>query len=200
MSAISILLDGEGQSLFLNQQDGPTPVIIMRKHRELLRGSCYHVSARINRKEMLLAPKPIKELFLVVLGEARKKYRFRVDNFCLMENHFHLMIQPSECESLSSIMQWILSVFAMRYNRMMGLTGHVWGDRFFSRIIRNMFGYEAVFKYIDENPQMGGLTRPLEMWRYAGKWFRRLGEHRLIDPLPHWAELLFPAHTILKLV
>jgi putative transposase len=178
---------------------GATPVIGMRKRRELLQGACYHVTARINRKEMLLVPKPIKDLFLAVLGEAKSKYRFRIDNFCIMENHFHLMIQPLKNECLSSIMQWILSVFAMRYNRIMGLTGHVWGNRFFSRIIRSLLAYESVFRYIDENPQMSGLVSALEIWRYSGKWLFRVGEYRYIDPLLPWGELLFPAHTVLRL-
>jgi len=118
----------------------------MRKPRELREGARYHVTARTNRREMILEPTVVKELLLGVIKRAKRKYRFRIENFCVMDNHFHLVILPAKNESLSAIMRWILSVFAMAYNRLLGLTGHVWGERFFSRIIEGFGDLIQVFK------------------------------------------------------
>src|SRR5512145_2652656 len=107
----------------------------MRRVRELKEGARYHVTTRANRKEMILDDSAMKELFLSVVKRAKARYSFRLENFCVMGNHFHFIIQPNRGVSLSAIMQWILSVFAMAFNRLLGLTGHVWGCRFFSRIL-----------------------------------------------------------------
>lgn len=71
----------------------------------------------------------IKELFLDVLKKAKTRYFFRCKSFCIMGNHVHLMIEITNNESISRLMQWILSVFALKYNRIHNYKGHVWYDR-----------------------------------------------------------------------
>jgi putative transposase len=171
----------------------------MRKPRELLEQAKYHVTARANRKEMILDHSRIKALFLDVVGKAKKRYSFRIDNFTVMGNHFHLIIQPGNGESLSRIMQWILSVFAQAYNKLHHLTGHVWGERFFSRIIRTVREYLFIFDYIDENPVRAGLIDFSGDWTFGGLYFRRMGVGTLIDPLPKYLSLLLPRHRQLLL-
>jgi len=103
----------------------PVRIPGMRKPRLLISGALYHVTARANRKELVLQPSQIKVLFLEVLSKAKRRFKFTLDNFCIMGNHIHLLIRPqSEC-SLSRLMQWVLSVFARAYNRLHGLVGHV---------------------------------------------------------------------------
>src|SRR5262249_7726053 len=102
---------------------------------------------------------------------------------CVMENHFHFIIQPGRGVSLSAVMQWIMSVFAMSWNRRHGLTGHVWGERFFSRIIQSLRDFLQVFEYIDTNPASAGLIHGSEAWRYSGKWQRAQGVRGILDPL-----------------
>lgn len=140
----------------------------MRKPRMLYPGAIYHVGARTNRKEFLLSSPVTKEILITVIHQAAKKFLFTIDNFCIMENHFHIIIKPSDGENLSKIMQWILGVFAIRYNRKNSLTGHVWGDRFFSRIIETIEALAETFKYIDENPIKAGLVKRARDWIYGG--------------------------------
>jgi REP element-mobilizing transposase RayT len=155
----------------------------MRKPRQLREGAKYHVSARANRQEMILRKDAIKDLFLDVVKRAKKKYAFKLENFCVMENHFHLVIQPSIGVSLSVIMRWIMSVFAMTWNRRHGLNGHVWGERFFSRIIQTLADFLQVLEYIDLNPVAGGLVRDPAHWRFGGCWRRTRQLWDLLDPL-----------------
>jgi putative transposase len=171
----------------------------MRKPRELREQAKYHVTARANRKEMILDSSRTKALFLDVIAKAKKRYSFRIDNFTVMGNHFHLIIQPGKGVSLSRIMQWILSVFAQAYNRQHGFTGHVWGERFFSRIIGTVREYLWTFSYIDENPVKAGLTDFGGDWTYGGLFFRRRGIQEIIDPLPEYFSLLLPSHRQLLL-
>ena len=134
-------------------------------------------------------------MFMDVLKQAKKKYHFQIKNFCIMSNHVHLVIKPGEEDSLSKIMQWILSVFAMRWNRRHNLSGHVWGERFFSRIIAGILDYLRVFMYIDDNPVNAFLVELPWQWEYGGIWHHRHGIMAVVDaPEPIVAALL-PYHT-----
>jgi REP element-mobilizing transposase RayT len=164
-----------------------------------MEGARYHVSARANRKEMILDPAAIKDLFLSVVKRAKEKYDFRLENFCIMGNHFHFIIQPGCGESLSSIMRWILSVFAMAYNRRAGLTGHVWGERFFSRIIQGLRELLLIFEYIDGNPANANLVMDRREWRWSGLWHDRTGCREVVDPPLSWLLPYIPDHWQISL-
>jgi putative transposase len=171
----------------------------MRRPRELQEGARYHVTARANRKEMILDTRAMKELFLSVVKRAKMKYDFRLENFCIMGNHFHFVIQPGWDESLSVIMQWILSVFAMAYNKIRGFTGHVWGCRFFSRIIASLRELLQVFEYIDDNPVKSGQVEDRREWRWGGLWHDRTGCRELVESPADWLRPLLHEHEQLLL-
>lgn len=171
----------------------------MRRPRELRNGARYHVTARANRKEMILDTIAMKELFLSVVKRAKVKYDFRLENLCIMGNHFHLIIQPVRGESLSAIMGWIMSVFAMAYNRIIGLTGHVWGCRFFSRIIENLKALMQIHEYIDDNPVKANQIEDKRQWRWGGLWFHRTGNAKIVEPPSSWVTMQFPEHEMLLL-
>ena len=149
---------------------------------------------------MILDSKASKELFLSVVKRAKQKYRFRIENFCVMGNHIHLIILPGKGECLSAIMQWIMSVFAMAYNRIHGYTsGHVWGGRFFSRIIVGLRELLAVFQYVDDNPVRANQVDDRRAWRFGGLWHCRTGCRDLVGEDPRWLRLLLPERGLLSL-
>ena len=180
--------------------NGPGYVLpCMRTPRVLKDGACYHVSARANRREMILNCSIMKELFLSVLVRARKKYKFRIENFTVMGNHYHLALQPAPGESLSKIMQWIMSVFAIAYNAKCGLTGHVWGQRFFSKIIESYHDFVRTFRYIDGNPVAAQIIVNPRDWPFGGLWHTRTGCRDLIGPVELYVWLAFESHIQLAL-
>lgn len=130
---------------------------------------------------MIFHSDQMKDLFLDVVKRAKCRYHFRIENFCIMGNHFHFIIIPGHKESLSSIMQWILGVFAIRFNRMNHLSGHVWGQRFFSRIIRTIGELQHISQYIDDNPVMAGLVQDSRDWPYGGLSHSLLGVGDIVD-------------------
>lgn len=163
------------------------------------KGAVYHVTAKANRGEMILDEKGMKDLFLRVLARARGKYRFRVENFCVMGNHIHMMIRPGDGESLSRIMQWILGVFAIAFNRLHGYTGHVWGCRFFSRIMTGFQQFIKVFEYIDNNPVEANRVEIAMNWLHGGLWHHRHGIPGIVDELEQFTSLAFPGHGLVLL-
>jgi len=145
----------------------------MRKNRRLLEGAEYHVTARINRGEMIFLNREDRELFIEILKRTKKKFNFSLKNFCIMGNHVHFLIKPGLGVSLSKIMQWLLGVFAQLWNKRHGFSGHLWGDRFFSRIIFGILDFLRVFSYIDQNPVAAGLADHSEQWEHGGAWHQK---------------------------
>lgn len=161
-------------------------LLIMRKPRIIRDGALYHVVARANRREYILSPDEIKSMFLDVVAGAKRKYRFHIVNFCVMNNHFHFMIAPLKGENISRIMQWILSVFAVRYNKRFGLCGHVWYDRFKSKIVDGILNFLHAFRYIAENPVRAGIVTRAWEYEFNGVTFLRNKDFHIMerpDPL-----------------
>lgn len=165
----------------------------------LREGAIYHVTARANRREPLLDPDSVKDLFQEVLQRAKTKHDFILYNFCIMGNHFHFLMKPGKGESLSTVMQWIMGVFAINYNKRNGLTGHFWGDRFFSSIVSNLKEYIKTFAYIDENPVKAGLAPHARDWRHGGLWHHRNGLLSIVEEASDFILRLFPDHRRLQL-
>ena len=96
-------------------------------------------------------------------------------------------------------MQWLLGVFAQLWNKRHNLSGHLWGDRFFSRIILGFLDLIRVFIYIDYNPVIAGLAKQPDQWMYGGLWHHKkglTGITNLEDP-----DILefFPEHCLTQL-
>jgi putative transposase len=163
----------------------------------LQQGAEYHVTARINRSEMSLAPEADKKLLLTVIKRAKKKYNFQIKNFCIMNNHLHLLIKPGEGESLSRIMQWILSVFAMTWNRKHNLSGHVWGERFFSRIIAGIVDFLRTFIYIDDNPVNAQIIDHPWEWEFGGLWHHQRGRTDISERPEPLILRFYPEHGLM---
>jgi putative transposase len=140
-----------------------------------------------------------KSLFEDVLVRAKAKFSFTIDNFVIMGNHYHLIIKPGPEESLSKLMQWIMSVYAMAYNRATGRTGHFWGERFFSRVLDSLQQFLKVFEYIDYNPQEARLVEDHRDWPFSGLAHHRSGKRHLIENVPAYLALLVSSHRQLFL-
>lgn len=110
-----------------------------------------------------------------------------------MSNHFHLMIRPGPGESLSRIMQWILSVFTAAFNRIFGYVGHVWYDRFKSRIIASLRQFIATFEYIVRNPVEAHIVASAADYRYGGIHHIRNGDFSIVHRPDSLISLLFPS-------
>lgn len=164
----------------------------MRRNRILVPGATYHVTIRANRRELLLDAPQVKELYLSVVREAKRRYAFQIENFCIMGNHVHLLIKPINNENLSQIMQWISSVFAQRYNRANGLSGHVWGERFYSVALRRFADYIRAFLYINLNPIRAELCSFSEDWPYCGAFHYKQRRYDILSEPSHDLITMFP--------
>jgi REP element-mobilizing transposase RayT len=154
----------------------------MRSLRILQDGATYHVTSKIDHDDMALLEPRFKTLFLSFVEKAKRRFHFRLWDFCIMGNHIHFLIKPGKDGTLSEIMQYIKCNFAKAWNRAHGRTGHVWGERFYSRIIGGMADFLRVREYIAENPVKAGLVERAAEWVF-GSLYHRLRPCRPSDLL-----------------
>jgi putative transposase len=162
----------------------------MRKNRQLEQNAVYHVTVRINRGEMVFTDAAMRFLFLAFLKRAKKRYPCAIYNFCVMGNHIHLVIRPDKNISLSKIMQWLLGNYAKAWNKAHGVKGHLWGDRFFSKIIRTLGAFLRVFEYVSKNPVEAGLVAKAEEWEFGGVCHFVKGETGILE-VPPWIKAIY---------
>ena len=148
--------------------------------------------ARINRGEMVFNDIAMRSLFLAFVTLAKKKYPCAIYNFCVMGNHVHFAIRPDKNTSLSKIMQWLLGNYAKAWNKAHGVKGHLWGDRFFSKIIKGGRAFMRVFDYISQNPVAAGLAGRADEWEHGGVCHFVKGETSILD-IPPWVKAAYQA-------
>lgn len=90
--------------------------------------------------------------FLRLLNEANERVAMRLLAFCLMPNHFHLVVWPRKDGDLSRWMQWLMTSHVRRYHRHYNSSGHVWQGRFKAFPAESDGHLLAVMRYVERNP------------------------------------------------
>jgi REP element-mobilizing transposase RayT len=107
----------------------------MRKPRILAALAWYWVVTAINRHEPLFLDRAAVDLFNRVLREAGERFAIEVRRLVIQADRVSFSIKPADGFMLPAVMQWIKQTFACRYNAMKRLDGHVWGDRYWSKVL-----------------------------------------------------------------
>jgi REP element-mobilizing transposase RayT len=107
----------------------------MRKLRILKQDVWYEIHTAINNRESLFRLRQALVLFRRVLDETGERFVFEMTGLRLEADRLTFYIKPADGLSLPDILKWLKQTFAVRYNRLMGRTGHIWGDRYWSVIL-----------------------------------------------------------------
>ena len=129
----------------------------------------FHVINRANDRRRLFAQDDEYEQFVSLLSEAAQRTLVRICSFCLMPNHWHLVLWPTTEGDISAFMHWLSSVHAMRVRKRSETvgSGHVYQDRFKSLPVETGVYYWNVTKYVEANPLRAGLVDRAEDWKWA---------------------------------
>jgi putative transposase len=124
-----------------------------RRLRVEYEGAIYHVMSRGDRREAIFKGDEDRELFLKTLGEACAKTDWQVHAWCLMSNHFHLVIETPQ-PNLVAGMKWFLGTYTARFNRRHKLSGHLFAGRYKALVVDGSGnGYlKTVCDYVHLNP------------------------------------------------
>ena len=143
----------------------PDPPGMARRLRIEFPGAIYHVMNRGDRREDIFRDARDRHRFLETLGEACAKTSWHVHAYCLMRNHFHLVVETPR-PNLVAGMKWFLGTYTSRFNRRHKLFGHVFSGRYKSLLVGGEGGYlRTVCDYVHLNPVRAKLLRPDEPLR-----------------------------------
>jgi REP element-mobilizing transposase RayT len=115
----------------------------MRQLRILAQGVWYEIRTRINNREPLFRGVKALAIFASVFRETELRFVFEIRALRLEDDWLTFYIRPEDGLELPDIMKWMKQVFAQRFNSADGRTGHIWGDRYWSRILEGEPEVEA---------------------------------------------------------
>lgn len=129
-------------------------------------GGLYHVSARGNEQKLIFADDVDCHGFLRVLAAVVERYHILCHAYCLMNNHYHLLLETPDA-NLSSAMRQLNGVYSQRFNRRHSRTGHLFGGRFHAIVVERDAHLREVARYIVLNPVRAGLVADPAEWRWS---------------------------------
>lgn len=129
-------------------------------------GGIFHVTARGNRRQEIFFDDRDRRRFLSVLDGVVSRHAWRCHAYCLMPNHYHLMIETS-VPDLSAGMHRINGAYAHWFNRKHGFDGHLFQGRFHSVLLNSTWHLLELSRYIVLNPVRADLCREPAEWRWS---------------------------------
>ncbi len=165
--------------------------------RGFVDGCFYHVLNRGNAGQQVFHTEEDYRHFISLMKEAKERFPVKLFAYCLMPNHFHMVVQPDRGEELSRWMHWLMTSHVRHYHRLYQTSGHVWQGRFKSFLVQGDRYLLAVLRYVEGNPVRAGLVKAAGDWPWSSHG-ERLGsssQFRLMDapPLdlpPDWDEFV----------
>ena len=153
-----------------------------RKLRMEYAGAIYHVMNRGDRREDIFKDDVDRERFLAGLGEACGKTQWQIHAYCLMRNHFHLVLETPQANLVAG-MKWLLGVYTKRFNIRHKLCGHLFAGRYKALIVDGSGdGYlQTVCDYVHLNPVRAKLL-PSKVrlsrfrWSSYGEYLKKPGQ------------------------
>jgi len=128
---------------------------------------CYHVLNRGNGRAEVFHKEADYEAFVEMIAAASARLPMRVLGYCVMPNHFHLVLRPFGDGDLGRWMQWFLTTHVRRYRRHYGASGHVWQGRFKAFPCQDDDHLITVLRYVERNALRAGLVRRAEDWPHG---------------------------------
>ena len=129
-------------------------------------GALYHVTARGDRREAIFADDEDRAAFLTILGQGLARFDACVLAYCLMGNHYHLVVHSRSGE-LSRLMRHVNGVYTQAINRRHGLVGHLFQGRFKSILVDRDAYLLEVCRYVDLNPVRAGMVKTPQQWPWS---------------------------------
>jgi putative transposase len=122
-----------------------------RKARLKAENAIYHIMCKSITEVTLFRDAEDKEKYLHLINKYKKLYKIKVYGYCLMDNHLHLLVD-SNGANISKVMHGINFSYATYFNRKHKREGHLFKDRFMSKIVHNERYLRVVSLYIHNNP------------------------------------------------
>ena len=128
-----------------------------RSARKLSEMNIYHVMLRGVNRQAIFEERRDRLKFLDIVGLCKDVSQFELFAYCLMENHVHMLIRPSDQEPLSTVFRRVGIRYASWFNRKYNRVGHLFQDRYASEPIDSERYFLSCLRYILRNPVAAGI-------------------------------------------
>jgi putative transposase len=145
-------------------------------------GAFYHVINRGNAGQAIFKSKRDREKFLSYLEKMVERFGIRLHCYCMMTNHYHLLVETPEA-NLSKSIQWLNVSYAMYFNVKRGLHGHLFQGRYKSILVDADEYLKHLSRYIHLNPLRCNIVEKIEDYPW-GSYQAYVGKEKI----PEWLE------------
>jgi putative transposase len=129
-------------------------------------GAIYHVTARGDRREPIYETDADRQYWLRLLGEVCQRFNWHCHAYCLMDNHYHIVIETID-GNLSAGMRQLNGVYTQWHNRTQGKVGHVFQGRFKAIIVQRESYLLELARYVVLNPVRAGVCAQPQDWPWS---------------------------------
>ena len=143
-------------------------------------GALYHVTSRGDRQEAIFDDDQDRRAFLNVVGQVVSRFRWRCHAYCLMSNHYHLMIETPEA-NLTKGMRHLNGVFTQWSNRRHKRSGHLFQGRYKAILVDQDSYFLELARYIVLNPVRAAMVKHPRLWAWSS-----YGATVGVSPTPVW--------------
>jgi len=131
-----------------------------------LAGGLYHVTSRGDRRENIYDSDKDRIEWLSILGKVCDRFNWRCHAYCLMDNHYHFVVETVE-GNLSKGMRQLNGVYTQYFNREYNRVGHVFQGRFKGILVERDSYLMELSRYVVLNPVRAGMVNQAEDWRWS---------------------------------
>jgi putative transposase len=128
---------------------------------------CYHALNRGNGREAVFHKPADYDAFVKAMVDARARLSIDVLGYCLIPNHFHLVLRPAADGDRGRWMQWLPTAHVCHCHRHYGTTGHVWQGRFTAFPVQDDEHLVTVLRYAERNALRAELVARAEDWTWS---------------------------------
>src|SRR3989344_2425394 len=149
----------------------------------------YHVINRANARVQIFDNDDDYKLFESILEEATERFDMRLLAYCIMPNHFHLILYPKKDGDLSKFMGWLTNTHTRRWHtikRTIG-QGHLYQGRYKSFLCQKDNYLLALLRYVEQNAKKAKLVQKAEHWKWSSLWRREsgtIGQKKILSSWP----------------
>lgn len=159
-----------------------------RPHRATTGGLVYHVLNRANATMSIFEDDDDFAAFERILEEACELHDMRLLSYCLMSNHWHLVLRPRQDGNLSRFTGWLTLTHTQRWHAHRGTTGrgHVYQGRFKSFPVEDDGHFLTVCRYVERNALRANMVDRAEDWKWCSLWRNKRGSVEEKSLLSDW--------------
>jgi REP element-mobilizing transposase RayT len=131
-----------------------------------LHGGLYHITSRGDRREAIFLDDADRRQWLTLLGEVCARYNWFCHAYCLMDNHFHIVVETVD-SNLSAGMRQLNGVYTQWHNRTHDRVGHVFQGRFKAVMVQREGYLLELARYVVLNPVRAGMCNQPDHWPWS---------------------------------